>query len=58
MRCIRKAIESQHLMSRPKIVVVSDTPSLFKSIVPNISEFAEVTVRSILSDKPHVNIGV
>ncbi|WJX75605.1 hypothetical protein P8452_59121 [Trifolium repens] len=42
MRCIRKAIESQHLMSRPKIVVVSDTPSLFKSIVPNISEFAEV----------------
>ncbi|XP_045797279.1 uncharacterized protein LOC123891449 [Trifolium pratense] len=42
MSCIRKAIESQHLMSRPKIVVVSDTPSLFKSIVPNISEFAEV----------------
>ncbi|GAU23221.1 hypothetical protein TSUD_172490 [Trifolium subterraneum] len=40
--CIRKAIKSQHLMSRPKIVVVSDTPSLFKSLVPNISEFAEV----------------
>nr|XP_004492157.1 uncharacterized protein LOC101488939 isoform X2 [Cicer arietinum]XP_012568933.1 uncharacterized protein LOC101488939 isoform X1 [Cicer arietinum] len=42
LRCIRKAIESQNLISRPKIVVVSDTPSLIKSIVPNISEFAEV----------------
>lgn len=42
LRCIRKAIESQHLMSRPKVVVVSDTPSLAKNISPNISEFAEV----------------
>ncbi|TKY63026.1 hypothetical protein E2542_SST12891 [Spatholobus suberectus] len=40
--CIKKAIQSQRLMSRPKVVVVSDTPSLVKSIVPNISEFAEV----------------
>ncbi|XP_061359778.1 uncharacterized protein LOC133303816 isoform X2 [Gastrolobium bilobum] len=42
LRCIKKAIQSQHLMSRPKVVVVSDTPSLVKSIMPNISEFAEV----------------
>ncbi|XP_027350766.1 uncharacterized protein LOC113861878 [Abrus precatorius] len=42
LRCIKKAIESQHLISRPKVVVVSDTPSLVKSIAANISEFAEV----------------
>ncbi|XP_027936635.1 uncharacterized protein LOC114191580 [Vigna unguiculata] len=42
LHCIKKAIESQHLMSRPKVVVVSDTPTLVQSIVPNISEFAQV----------------
>ncbi|XP_057722905.1 uncharacterized protein LOC130936769 [Arachis stenosperma] len=42
LRCIKKAIESQHLTSRPKVVVVSDTPTLVKSIIANISEFAEV----------------
>ncbi|XP_014523869.1 uncharacterized protein LOC106780129 isoform X1 [Vigna radiata var. radiata] len=42
LHCIKKAIESQHLMSRPKVVVVSDTPTLVESIVPNISEFAQV----------------
>ncbi|KOM38374.1 hypothetical protein LR48_Vigan03g175600 [Vigna angularis] len=42
LHCIKKALESQHLMSRPKVVVVSDTPTLVESIVPNISEFAQV----------------
>ncbi|XP_020235619.1 uncharacterized protein LOC109815331 [Cajanus cajan] len=42
LHCIKKAIQSRHLMSRPKVVVVSDTPSLVKSIMLNISEFAEV----------------
>ncbi|KAI4348349.1 hypothetical protein L6164_009084 [Bauhinia variegata] len=42
LRCIKRAIQSHHLMSRPKVVLVSDTPSLVKSIMPNISEFAEV----------------
>ncbi|KAK7336114.1 hypothetical protein VNO77_16646 [Canavalia gladiata] len=42
LHCIKKAIQSQHLMSRPKVIVVSDSPSLVKSIIPNISEFAEV----------------
>jgi len=45
-------------MSRPKVVVVSDTPSLAKSIAPNISEFAEVIFQSILGDKSHENVGV
>lgn len=42
LHCIKKAIKSQHLMSRPKVVVVSDTPTLVESIMPNISEFAQV----------------
>ncbi|XP_058764419.1 uncharacterized protein LOC131637867 [Vicia villosa] len=42
LHCLRKAVESRHLMSRPKVIVVSDTPSIVKSIMPNISEFAEV----------------
>ncbi|BAU01724.1 uncharacterized protein HKW66_Vig0148200 [Vigna angularis] len=45
LRCLKKAIRSQHLMSsRPKVVLVSDTPAVVKSIMsmPNISEFAEV----------------
>lgn len=58
LRCIRKAIESQNLISRPKIVVVSDTPSLIKSIVPNISEFAEVIFQFILAYDSHAHVGV
>ncbi|XP_054817206.1 uncharacterized protein LOC129316858 [Prosopis cineraria] len=42
LRCVKKAIQSQNFTSRPKVVLVSDTPSLVKSIMPNISEFAEV----------------
>ncbi|RDX67434.1 hypothetical protein CR513_53692, partial [Mucuna pruriens] len=43
LRCLEKAIQSQHLMSsRPKVVLVSDTPAIVKSIKSNISEIAEV----------------
>ncbi|XP_027357494.1 uncharacterized protein LOC113866895 [Abrus precatorius] len=43
LRCLRKVIQSQPLMSsRPKVVLVSDTPALVKRIKSNISEFAEV----------------
>ncbi|CAJ1953333.1 unnamed protein product [Sphenostylis stenocarpa] len=45
LRCLKKAIRSQHLMSaRPKVVLVSDTPAVVKSIMSmsNISEFSEV----------------
>ncbi|XP_057445793.1 uncharacterized protein LOC130737937 [Lotus japonicus] len=43
LHCIKKAIRSHHLISsRPRVVLVSDTPSLVKSIKSNISEFAEV----------------
>ncbi|KAK7315859.1 hypothetical protein VNO77_34441 [Canavalia gladiata] len=43
LRCLRKAIRSQRIMSsRPKVVLVSDTPALVRSIKSNVSEFAEV----------------
>lgn len=42
MKCIRKVVNSLNLTSRPKTVIVSDTPSFAKTITPNISEFAEV----------------
>ncbi|KAK9225423.1 hypothetical protein WN943_010464 [Citrus x changshan-huyou] len=42
VKCIRKVVNSLNLTSRPKTVIVSDTPSFAKTITPNISEFAEV----------------
>lgn len=40
--CIRKAMDNLQLKSRPKIVLVSDTPFLINDVAPNISEFAQV----------------
>ncbi|PPR89260.1 hypothetical protein GOBAR_AA31417 [Gossypium barbadense] len=40
--CLKQATSNLQLGSRPRVVVVSDTPSFVKSIVPNISGFAEV----------------
>ncbi|XP_031271421.1 uncharacterized protein LOC116129831 [Pistacia vera] len=42
LKCIRKVVDSLHQTSRPKVVLVSDTPSFPPSIAPNISKFAEV----------------
>ena len=39
--CVRKA--AGKLSSRPKVVLVSDTPSLLEDIGPNLMEFAEVS---------------
>ncbi|KAB2075858.1 hypothetical protein ES319_A07G250100v1 [Gossypium barbadense] len=39
--CLKQATSNLQLGSRPRVVVVSDTPSFVKSIVPNISGFAE-----------------
>ncbi|KHG03183.1 hypothetical protein F383_27110 [Gossypium arboreum] len=39
---LKRATSNLQLGSRPRVVVVSDTPSFVKSIVPNISGFAEV----------------
>ncbi|KAK4746662.1 hypothetical protein SAY87_025699 [Trapa incisa] len=41
LNCIRRAMSNMQL-PKPRVVVVSDTPSSVKSIIQNISEFAEV----------------
>ncbi|KAL9246050.1 hypothetical protein vseg_019633 [Gypsophila vaccaria] len=40
--CLRKAMEKSEMMGRPKVVLVSDTPSFINTIKPSIEEFAEV----------------
>ncbi|OVA09617.1 hypothetical protein BVC80_9101g145 [Macleaya cordata] len=43
LNCIKKAMRSyQHQVGRPRVVLVSDTPSLIKDITPMLQEFAEV----------------
>ncbi|XP_015570987.1 uncharacterized protein LOC8285303 [Ricinus communis] len=42
INCVNKAMQNLHQMPRPRVVLVSDTPSFVNSILPNISEFAEV----------------
>lgn len=41
LNCIRKTTSNLQL-SKPRVVIVSDTPSFVKSTIPNIREFAEV----------------
>ncbi|CAN4078550.1 unnamed protein product [Withania somnifera] len=40
--CIRKSVENLKLLSKPRIVLVSDNPSLVKDIAPDLNQFAEV----------------
>ncbi|XVF13873.1 hypothetical protein REPUB_Repub09cG0006600 [Reevesia pubescens] len=42
LNCLKRATRNLQPGSRPRVVVISDTPSFVKSITPNISEFAEV----------------
>ncbi|KAJ6302278.1 hypothetical protein OIU77_016378 [Salix suchowensis] len=42
LNCIKRALRKLCQISRPRVVLVTDTPSFAKSILPNISEFAEV----------------
>ncbi|WOL00927.1 hypothetical protein Cni_G09640 [Canna indica] len=43
VQCIKRALKSfQHLNGKPRVVVVSDTPSFIKEISPSLIEFAEV----------------
>lgn len=44
LNCIRKATHNPNTTSRPRVVLVSDTPSLVTSIKPDISKFAEVII--------------
>ncbi|CAM8973092.1 unnamed protein product [Rhodiola kirilowii] len=40
--CIRKALKNLPITSRPKVVLVSDTPSFIEEVTPLVHEFAEV----------------
>lgn len=40
--CVKKNAHDISMISRPKMVLVTDTPSLVKDIVPILEEFAEV----------------
>ncbi|XP_074326157.1 uncharacterized protein LOC141664167 [Apium graveolens] len=43
LNCIKKAlVNDSGYMSRPRIVIVSDTPSIVNDITPEVQEFAEV----------------
>ncbi|XWS32606.1 hypothetical protein CRYUN_Cryun22dG0004400 [Craigia yunnanensis] len=42
LNCLKRATRNLQRGSRPRVVVISDTPSFVKGITPNISEFAEV----------------
>ncbi|KGN51073.1 uncharacterized protein LOC101211825 isoform X1 [Cucumis sativus] len=42
VQCIRKAMLNLTGLSKPRLVLVSDTPNFVKSIVPILDEFAEV----------------
>ncbi|KAI3859074.1 hypothetical protein MKX03_015064 [Papaver bracteatum] len=44
LKCIKKAVESykHQIGSRPRVVLLSDTPSLIEYITPLLQEFAEV----------------
>ncbi|KMT09648.1 hypothetical protein BVRB_6g131000 [Beta vulgaris subsp. vulgaris] len=42
LSCIRKALENLEQVARPKVVVVSDTPSFISTVKPSLEELAEV----------------
>ncbi|XP_059642467.1 uncharacterized protein LOC132284384 isoform X2 [Cornus florida] len=42
LSCIRNAMSNLQLKSRPRVVLISDTPSLIKTLAINIDAFAEV----------------
>lgn len=42
LSCVKKAMQNLRHDSRPKVVVVSDTPSFISTIKPSVEEFAQV----------------
>ncbi|XP_065868092.1 uncharacterized protein [Euphorbia lathyris] len=42
VNCIKKAMLNIHQMPRPRVVLVSDTPSFVQSVLTSITEFADV----------------
>lgn len=47
LNCIKKAlVNDSGYLSRPRIAIVSDTPSIVNDITPKVQEFAEVSFLS------------
>ncbi|GAA0139678.1 hypothetical protein LIER_01175 [Lithospermum erythrorhizon] len=42
LNCIEKAVQNLPLISRPKVVIVSDTPHVVEDVALRLNEFAEV----------------
>ncbi|KAK6155358.1 hypothetical protein DH2020_009606 [Rehmannia glutinosa] len=40
--CVKKAVRNLPMISKPKVVLVSDTPAMVKDLAPSLEEFAEV----------------
>ncbi|KAK6928560.1 hypothetical protein RJ641_007151 [Dillenia turbinata] len=40
--CVKKAVQHMQVRSRPKVVLVSDTPSLINETAPVVNEFARL----------------
>ncbi|MBA0788718.1 hypothetical protein Gotri_027822 [Gossypium trilobum] len=53
LNCLKRAIRNLQQGSRPRVVVISDTPSFIKGITPNISEVAEVMYPPIPTFPPN-----
>ncbi|KAJ8771936.1 hypothetical protein K2173_027113 [Erythroxylum novogranatense] len=58
LNCIRKALTNLHQKPRPRVVLVSDTPSFVKSVIPNLSGFAEVFLFDYKNYKGNISGGV
>lgn len=46
--CLRKAVHNLPMISKPKVVLVSDTPSMVKDIAQSLEELAEVIIPYVL----------
>lgn len=47
--CLRKALRNLPMISKPKVVLVSDTPSMVNNLALTLEEFAEVTSRLLFN---------
>lgn len=48
MDCLKKALRTLPIVSKPRVVVVSDTPSMVKDIALTLEGFAEVISRGLV----------
>lgn len=47
LSCIKKAVHDMQLGLRPRVVLISDSPSAVKDIKPILEEFLEVIIKPL-----------